>query len=162
MTNLHVLLVSFPIALLIAYGLVDLPLERLRRLSFWFPLKAFLVIAGTLFGYAAAIAGLLARKSYAVGALERWVRIHIYAAVSTLLLATLISLLHLAAIRLRMRPDTTSRLLGRLARVAESRAMVLAGLTALFAVFFTGAIGGIISLGPDNDWFTRALYRWLK
>src|SRR3989344_4809697 len=95
--NLHVIAVHFPIALLTLYSLMELVRSRkIAALPYWFYLKAFLVILGTLSAINAAALGKLLTLSRGIP-LEGAVLMHTLFAVATIAIFGIIAILYLPA-----------------------------------------------------------------
>lgn len=64
-TNIHPLLVHFPIALLTVYSLLEaVPLKRIQKLPYWFYVKAVLLITGTISILPTILAGLVIEDQF--------------------------------------------------------------------------------------------------
>ncbi|MFA6503091.1 MAG: DUF2231 domain-containing protein [Candidatus Paceibacterota bacterium] len=165
--NIHPFFVHFPIALLAVYSLLELGAyvsPSLRRQSWMFPVKAFLLFVGVLAALAALVTGGIAEDLIeGVSARAYILEIHApFAAVTTVLYVVL------AAAYLNRVFDrngwfdavvATNRFLAwgwnvkkSIARlILDTWALPVIALLALVGMVITGALGAAIVYGPDID-----------
>lgn len=165
--NLHPLLTHFPVALLTIYSLLELiKLRRMSEQSYWFYIKACLVILGTVIGYATFFTGYIQKDEFTSGEIVKVVNAHFYAAISTLVIFTLLSIGYgiswlqregfvLSGVRWQKKLLTYS---SWLLSPIISFIMVFLGLT---AITITGALGGALAYGRDVDPFVNMMYKML-
>ncbi len=90
--NIHPILVHFPIALLTLYAVCELlPLKALTRQTYWFYVKAVLVITGTLGGVAAYLAGEAIEDQFKTASLSSLVETHSTFAITSILIFAILS-----------------------------------------------------------------------
>ncbi len=172
--NLHPIAVHFPIALLTLYSAMEVfRYRRVMEQSWWFPMKAFLVILGTLAANGALLTGeMLAEQLEASGALpsivathEQWAKmtIGIYSIIAA---AYLIVWMERTGVLNRLFPDPLSgfrdlfdrRLFPAARYFVKSYFSVIFALLGLAALTITGALGGSMVYGPDVDPVARIVY----
>lgn len=165
--NIHPFFVHFPIALLVAYSVLELSgylWPASRRVAWVSPVKAFMLFAGALAALVALVTGGMAEELIeGVNARAYILEVHSpFAGVTTLLYAIL------AAAYLVRVFDTKGwgdRIVGtnaffariwnlkkNLARfVLDTWALPVLALLALLGMIITGALGAAIVYGPDID-----------
>ncbi len=166
--NIHPIIVHFPIALLVVYALCELVrFSFVTRQSYWFYVKAVLVIVGSLSASVALESGETAAEMLT----ERnpLVRVHSNFAEISSWIFGIIAFSYLILWVHRVFPALFSEKLGALGRVI----MWLAGLVqrtpiivtlSLFGLLFvtvTGGLGGAIVYGSNFDPFMRPILTYL-
>ena len=166
--DFHPIVVHFPIAFLTLYSILEL-LHRWNRQPFWKPLRAVLVIIGTIGAYTALQTGEFAEESFRASLLMPVLELHsLLANVTTIVFAILagayvIDLLSTKNVweRLKLVPQRARIFLERVAhiilRTPLTYILVIIALTTLSLV---GALGGILVYGPDMDPVTKIVY-WM-
>ncbi|MEY4731608.1 MAG: hypothetical protein RL681_554 [Candidatus Parcubacteria bacterium] len=172
--DLHPIVVHFPIALFTLYSVMEaFRYRRVTELPWWFPMKALLVILGTLAANSALLTGeMIAEQlktsnalSSAVAVHEQWAKLTtgIY---SILALAYLIVWIERSGVLNRLFPDPAGgfrrlfdRRISPVARMfIRSDFAVTLALLGLAAITITGALGGGMVHGPDVDPVARLVY----
>jgi uncharacterized membrane protein len=168
--NIHPLLVHFPIAFLGLYAILEIfRFKILTRQTWWFYVKAVLVIAGAASGGPTILAGLYIKAQLQGGNLDPLILVHETFAICTIALAGLIALSYLAAwINRDFAPKSPSAFWqGELWRAvsAAQRCLIGGSQAAVLALFIlagisiTGALGGVIVYGPNFEPFAAFVYR---
>jgi len=178
--NIHPVFVHFPIALLVAYSVLELGayiFPVLRRQAWLFPIKAFLLFTGVITAFTS-----LATGDIAEGIIEDTSpRAFIIETHSAFAVATSVLYLVLAAAYLNRvfdmngwfdRIAATNGLLARgwafkkrLAHlILDTWLLPLVVLAALVTMTFTGALGAAIVYGPDIDPVVSYVYHlfWIQ
>jgi len=170
--NIHPLFVHFPIALLTLYGIFELlSFGKLSRQSYWFYVKAILVIAGTIAALLTLPTGEAAEKLFQNGdPLREVIKIHSNFAAITTWIFSLLGTAYLIAwgekeALIKAAPDSLVekiwKLLLSLKRIILfAPVRILLVLAGLAAITITGALGGSIVYGSDFDPFVRVIYNW--
>ena len=172
--NLHPIAVHFPIALLTLYSVMEM--FRYRRVveqPWWFHMKAFLVILGTLAANGASLTGeMIAEQLKASGVLpsivathEQWAKITI-GIYSLLAAAYLVVWMERTGVLNRLFPDPIGgfrdlfdrRLFPAARYFIKSYFSAVIALLGLIAITITGALGGSMVYGPDVDPVARIVY----
>ncbi|MEK7638398.1 MAG: hypothetical protein AAB375_03175 [Patescibacteria group bacterium] len=170
--DLHPLVVHFPIAFLSVYS--GMELFRFRFVTaapYWFYMKAFLVIAGSLGAGAAYLTGERAEELFQGSGLYELVELHARWAKGTTLVFGAIAAVYFVAWLTRL--ERVSRLelalgfshtwpydaLKRLVNwLTTSMLMVFPALVGMAGILVTGSLGGMLVYGPERDPFARILY----
>ena len=172
--NLHPIAVHFPIALLTLYSMMEMfRFRRVSELPWWFHMKAFLVILGTLAANVALLTGeMIAEQLETAGALpsivsthEQWAKITV-GIYSLLAAAYLIVWMERTGVLNRLFPEPVGgfrnifdRKLFPAARYfTKSYFAAAIALLGLIALTITGALGGSMVYGPDVDPVARVIY----
>lgn len=172
--NIHPLFVHFPIGLLVAYSVLEIGAglwPMLRRQTWVFPVKCFLLFVGAVGAVAALVTG---------GAAEDLIRqtnprafildVHSPVAVATTLLYLILSAAYL--VRIFDIQGWGNRIAGmnkvfawswNLKKrfwhyVLDTWLLPVLALIALVGMFVTGALGAAIVYGPDADPFVYFIY----
>jgi uncharacterized membrane protein len=168
------MLVHFPIAFLTLYTAMEVfRIRPLRELSWWFPMKAFLVILGSIAIEAAIFTGgLLEEKIEAAGEVPRIVEVHEQWAKLTagiyafLALAYLIVWMERTGVLNRLFSEPTNgfrslidrRLFPAARYLLRSWFAPAIAVLGFVALTITGALGGSMVYGPDIDPAARVIY----
>ena len=177
--NIHPLIVHFPIALLVAYSVLEISgyvWPASRRVAWVFPVKAFTLFVGTLAAFVALVTGEIAEELIEGSALGYILEVHsLVAGVTTILYVIL------AAAYLNRVFDKN----GWFDRIASSNAFLAWGwrakkyiahlildtwflpvvaLLALIGITVTGALGAAMVYGPNADPFVSFVYHlfWVQ
>lgn len=171
--NIHPLVVHFPIALLIVYTLCEIVRFRaVQAKPFWFYLKAFLVIVGSVAAIVTLQTGELAeealRESGNAGGPNPLIEAHsLFANIATWVYA-FIALMYVIAWIHREKPNFFAsfhflsvrwlfvRKVGRV--LFSAPVLIVLALVGLVAISVTGALGGAIVYGKDFDPFAAFVY----
>lgn len=167
--NVHPLFVHFPIAFLCLYSVLELlRFHGLQRQSWWFPLKAVLLIVGSISAFVALQTGELAEEAFESTDLMNVVELHsLFATTSTWIYVALTALyavrwLDLSGSGTRL-PQKFLRFWNALVRLEQQlfRAPILIVLAILgiTGMTFTGALGAVLVYGPEIDPAVSVLYR---
>lgn len=161
LSNIHPLVVHFPLALLILYSLLEFIFFKKAREKL-FITKAILVILGTISIFVAREAGELAAKGFTNGSLQNVLTLH-----QTFSLISLYIFLILSASYILMIIRRTNSNLSQAKLVLSLHAfasnpffLMLFALLGLFAITITGAMGGILVWGEANDPFAQIIYNF--
>lgn len=188
--NLHPLFVHFPIALLVLYALIEigLPLKvRIYRMlkwekAPWFPLmlspvwnsiKAFLVIAGTLFSFPTLQTGEVAEhiyreqalspESFAQSTIGKLIEMHSTFATLSVILFSVLAVGYVAYVLMQIQlSNSTLKTVCIYVQkiVLHPVVAIMLSLAGLFAITITGALGGAIAHGPTTDPVVEMIYNW--
>lgn len=166
MSNYHVLIVHFPIALLAIYSVLEiLRIPKLQDLLHHFHIKAFTVILGTGAAVAAGLTGKLIENRVNI-ADRRLVEIHSSVAQLTTAFFGIFALLYILAWAGREnmldRLPLLRKYLPVIEKIIASRWMILAGFIGLGLITLTGTLGGILVYGPNVDPVAGAVYKLLN
>lgn len=178
--NIHPLFVHFPIALLVVYSLIEIGaylLPSLRRQTWVFSVKVFLLVAGAFFAFLALVTGGIAEDLVEkVNQYAFIVKVHSPFAVAT----TLVYLVLLAAYLVRWfdmrgwgsRIVGTNSMLLRMWSfkkfvahiVLDTWLLSFLALVGLILLMITGALGAAIVYGPNIDPFVSFTYHlfWVQ
>lgn len=148
MINVHPLLVHFPIALLTIYSLLEIvPIKRIRKLPYWFYVKASFLIFGFISILPTILAGLIIEEQFTEQ--NKLVNLHSkfgeLSALIYMVLATIYAYSWINKLQAKMPINS-----------------IFAGIIAvagLISVLITGALGGTIVYGPNLDIFTSLIYK---
>ena len=168
--NIHPLLVHFPIGLLTLYTFFEVARVRvLTKQSYYFPLKAILVIFGTIGGVASILSGLWIKSSFMIGGDIGVVMAHEDMGYRTMVVYGCIAVIYFFQWIERSMPQsavvqhivvkTAIRWSRTLAKPAFLVVLSIIGFTLLS---LTGALGGSIALGPETDPFASFLYHYFS
>lgn len=167
--NIHPFLVHFPIAFLSVYGLMELiRIRYITSASYWFYVKASLVIIGSMGAVAAYLSGEEAEELFGE---TRLVEIHSqWAEMATIIFGS-IAVLYVIAWLFRLEIFNRFENLLNLnnlrvyviikriiSYLVGSFIMILPAFAGLVSIVITGALGGAIVYGPDIDLFVRFIY----
>ena len=169
--NLHPLIVHFPIAFLTLYAVLELlRFRQLTALSFWFHLKAVLVILGTISAIVALQTGELIEDMFRGTDLQSVLDYHSALANAAtdvfafLALCYIVRWADMEGIEKRM-PTRLSRLWKGLLRISMATLGTffapLIALIGLILMVFVGALGAVMVYGPDVDPAVRIIYNLL-
>lgn len=157
--DFHPIVVHFPVALLTGYAAMELVrIKRLLQVDTWFWIKTVFLLAGWIGALAAYKTGELA-----TGEIKNvLIQTHSTFAKFTVIVFGLLAILY--AIRVLARWfgvgfPILAQLSGFTERIRQSWVMGPAALIGLFAITFTGALGGAIVYGPDVDPFVSIIYK---
>lgn len=169
--NLHPIFVHFPIALLTSYAILELiRFQKVTNLSYWFYVKASLVIIGTISAYLTLLSGQLIEGAFKqkYGDL---VEIHsAWAEIATVIFSAIAVAYGISWFNKQFQYDFYKiNLLKSIWHIAlklqylvlETKLIFLLVLAGLFAITLTGVLGGIIAFGPDVDPLTKFIYKLL-
>lgn len=172
--NIHPLIVHFPIAFLFLYSILELIRFRgLNSHTFWLFSKSLTSILGAIGAVVASMAGELAEERFRGSEQLKYVEIHSTFATATTVLAVIVAVIY-AITWLK-----TTELPGRLFKidiigkiwnlllqihriVYRPPIMILLALALLVVLSVTGAIGGGIVYGPENDPLTKIIYQFIQ
>lgn len=164
--NIHPLFTHFPIALLTLYSLLEiLRFKKLTEQPYYFYLKGFLLIAGSLLSIGTYITGNLAEKMTGGGDL---IETHSQFATATVWFFGVLALVYLVRWIDLSKIDGTlvASRIGKAWIAAKKQASyiihspflpVLAGI-GFILITVTAALGGSIVYGPDVDPFVHFIY----
>jgi uncharacterized membrane protein len=164
--NIHPLLVHFPIAFFVTYAVFELiPFKSIKKQSFWFYIKAILVILGVLGAGAAVITGKLVENQFP----DKRSLISIHSTINELASAVfaIIAFAYLISwIQKSPKANVFVAKLGKLWKLAlktekivlETPVIYVLALAGLILISIGGALGGAIAYGPDFDPFTHFIY----
>lgn len=166
--DFHPIIVHFPIALLTVYAVLEL-IRRWTNDSYWKPLRAVLVITGTIGAFLALQTGDIAEESFRSSPLKPVLELHsLLANITTMTYGILagaygIDLLSHRNLwqRLRFIPKKATVLLEKVATfVLSSPTTYILVIIAFTTLSLVGALGGILVYGPDMDPITKVVY-WM-
>ncbi len=145
--NIHPLLVHFPIALLTTYAVLELlRFNFLTKQTYWFYVKAVILLAGTLAGYPTILAGFMAKSLIQASDTLQIIGRHQFFAISSVGIFTILSLVYLRA---WFKQNFS---------IINSFWVPLLALIGLGGLLITGALGGSAVYGPTNDPVTNWIY----
>lgn len=160
--NIHPIVVHFPIALLVIYGVCELiRFKIISEKPYWFYIKAFLSIVGILGAFVAYQAGEAIEHKFEAeyGAV---MRMHAnFARISIVIFGILAVSYFVAWVN---RVKSPSWWLWKLATriqllVLETPIVILLAILGLATISITGALGASIAHGPDSDIFVNFIYQ---
>ena len=161
MSDLHPLVVHFPIALLTLYAVLEcLRFHAVTSRVELFYTKAILAVTGTLGGLVAAQFGEIAQNAYLGSDTMKIIELHSAFADITNIVGGVISILYIAAwisrsgTRLKYK-----KFFHWCERATDSGWMIPLALLALATISTTGALGGSIVYGPNADPFVQLIYK---
>ena len=165
--NLHPILVHFPIALFTLYALLECArFKKLQEQAYYFYLKAFLVITGSLASSAAYITGDMQKDQLpADAAIRPIVEFHSTWALATITIFAVIALAYLIAwlnrqnVFTSIQNQTFRRITSAAHAFTQGWIIVPLALAGLISVTITGALGGSIVYGPNIDPVASFIYR---
>ena len=178
--NIHPLFVHFPIGLLVVYSVLEIiayAWPSIKRQSWIFPVKAFLLFAGALGAFAALFTGGIAKDLIRHTSNYTYViKVHSTFAAVTTILYVILAMAYL--VRIFDRNGWGNRIVGTnkfLASVwnfkkrfwyliLDTWLLPLIALLALIGMFVTGALGAAIVYGPNADPFVSFVYHlfWVQ
>ncbi len=171
--NIHPLFVHFPIGLLVVYSVLELGAvvwPALRRQTWLFSVKAFLLFAGVLAALVALVTGGMAEELVEDGARAYILEVHSPVAAATTVLYFIIAAAYLVRIfdakgwgnyvaglnSPFMRVWSVKKYVAHL--ILDTWFLPVLALLALVGMTVTGALGGAIVYGPDADPFISFIY----
>ena len=165
MLNIHPAIVHTPIGLLTLYSIFEvLRFKKLLDRSYWFYIKAVLVIVGFGGSLLAIGSGLLIKSEF-VG--DKVVEMHFWFGILTSILYGIIAFSYLVAwvqkeiYPFRLLKTSLWKFLVRLEIfIQKGWLLVPLSVVALMAIFITGALGGAIVYGPEVDPMVSLIYHW--
>ena len=157
---LHPAIIHLPIGLLVLYGLLELARwRRFIRLSFWAPMKAVLVVFGSLGAWAAVLSGELWADLLGENELLEIHEFFGYATAIVFSLLALAYLIHFKKIPFVSNSRASGRRLEKTAEfVLETPMIVFLTLIGLIFLVITGALGGGMAHGSETDPLTRFIF----
>lgn len=171
--NIHPLFVHFPIGLLVVYSVLEIGAyvwPTLRRQTWLFPVKAFLLFVGVLAAFATLVTGGIAEDLIATNPRAFILAVHAPIAVVTTLLYIILAAAYL--IRMFDQKGWGNRIIGLnlpfmriwsfkkyvAYLVLDTWLLPVLALLALVGMTFTGALGAAIVYGPNADPFISFIY----
>lgn len=171
--NIHPLFVHFPIGLLVAYSVLELGaycLPALRRQTWVFPVKAFLLFVGILGAFAALVTGGLAEDGISGTSRAFILKVHIPFAVTTTIFYALLAGAYIVRVfdvqgwgnsMVGMnipfiRIWSFKKYFAHL--ILDTWFLPVLALLALIGMTVTGALGAAIVYGFDADPFVSFIY----
>ncbi len=168
--NIHPLIVHFPIAFLFLYSCLELiRFKSLNGHTFWLFSKVLTSILGAFGAVGAVITGQLAEERFQGSSYMKYVEIHSSFAIITMILAVIVSVIYgitwLKTTELPgklFRTDSLGKLWDFLLKIQStvyrSWIMIILAILLLVSLIITGALGGGLVYGPENDPLTKILY----
>ena len=171
MSNIHPLVVHFPIALLSVYSLLEvLRIQVLTRQPWYFGNKVLLLITGTLGGAASLLTGDVAKETYIGTTVIKVVEMHeMFAQLSMLCygilcLAYCAHIIHRSSWVTRL-PQLIQKILTCLMKIkgilTRPLCPILLSSLGFLLLCFTGALGGALVYGPEVDPIVSFIYHLL-
>jgi len=173
--NIHPLFVHFPIGMLVVYSVLEIGayfLPALRRQSWLFPVKTFLLLVGVLAAFAALVTGGITEGILKEEADPNFFMVETHSSFAAA--TTILYIILAGAYLIRVfdqngwgdRIAGTNNLLIRLWNwkkkgahvVLDTWLLPVLALVALVGMFVTGALGAAIVYGPDEDPFITFVY----
>ena len=152
--DLHPILVHFPIALLLLYGIFELiSVRRLMAKPYWFYIKAILVIFGALGAIASFVTG---EEGIYYGKNTALIEAHANFAIAMVILSIFIALIYLVAWFAR---DNFQLFIWKF--LANRGAMIPLALAMIVVILITGSLGGAIVYGTDFDPLMKPIFKLL-
>ncbi len=166
--NIHPVFVHFPIALLTVYAIAELiRFKKLTQVSYFFYVKAILVISGTLSAFLALNTGEGA-ENLVDHSLRPLIEMHATFASASTWIFGIISALYLISwiskSELNQKIQTSSignywnKVVTLVNQILNSSFMILLALLGLMVITITGALGGAIVYGPNVDPIVNFIY----
>jgi len=173
--NIHPLFVHFPIGLLVAYSVLEIGayfLPALRRQTWLFPVKTFLLIVGVLAALATLVTGAMAEENFTEGDPQyRIIGVHAPFAIATTVLYFLLAGAYI--VRVFDVKGWGNRMVGMVNPfiriwnfkkyvaylILDTWLLPALALLALIGITVTGALGAAIVYGPNVDPFVTFIYR---
>lgn len=166
--NIHPVFVHFPIALMTFYAICELlRFKKLTNTTYWFYVKAVLVIAGTLSAFLALNTGELA-EHLADRGLRPLIETHSAFASASTWIFGIISLLYLISwiSRSELNQKILNSKIGSIwnkkvywaNKIINSWFIILLAFVGLCMITITGALGGAIVYGPNVDPIVSFIY----
>lgn len=152
--DLHPIIVHFPVALLVLYGVFELfSVRKLARMPYWFYVKAIFVIFGALGALAAFLTGKSA-SYYAKGV--ALVDMHARFATATVILSVIIALAYLLV---WFGKEKVQEYAWKF--LSNRGAMIPLALAIIILIIITGALGGAIIYGTQFDPLMAPVFKLL-
>lgn len=166
--NIHPILVHFPIALMTIYAIAELiRFQKVKDLAYWFYIKAFLLIAGTLTSFLALSTGETA-EHLSNRSLRPLIEIHSNFAGASVWIFGILSAVYLIALinKSSFNQKLIDSSFGKIwnikvniaNRILNSYLPIILALAGLIAITITGALGGAIVYGPEVDPIVNFIY----
>jgi uncharacterized membrane protein len=157
--NIHPIFVHFPIALLTIYSAFEiLRFHWLTSQSWYQPVKIAFLFAGTLGATAALITGEMAEGL--IGGVYHIVEVHqLFAKITALIFGILC--VHYLALVATPRYGEKHPWLVSIQKAFPAPILIILAVLGLASITITGAIGGAMVFGPDNDPLTSLIIRML-
>lgn len=160
--NIHPIVVHFPIAFLMIYGMCELiRFKIITGKPYWFYIKAFLAIVGILSAFAAYQAGDAIEHQFEAE-YGNVMRVHADFAVLSIIIFGIAAASYFVAWVNRVK-SLSWPLWGLATRiqklVLETPIVIILAVAGLVAISITGALGAAIAHGTDSDIFVRFIYR---
>jgi uncharacterized membrane protein len=165
--NIHPLFVHFPIGILVLYVAVELlSATRLEHLSYWFPLRAILVIVGSLAAMLTLPTGEMAEHALHLDAqLHQVAETHsLFAGITTAVFgvlggAYLITAINRSSYARKFEAHRTWRFVTRIANIIQKKPLrITLAVAGLAVLTITGGLGAAIALGYNVDPFVTFIY----
>lgn len=168
---IHPIFVHFPIALLSLYAALEIfRINILTRQSYYFPLKAILVILGSIAAFITAQTGEIdegALRAVNSTAIHKTLALHSTFADVTTWIFAIIAIVYLLAwlsqSNFNFKNNTIIAQLCKYANILYNQYAIIIGLAVLglIAVTITGALGGSLVHGANADPFMAPVINWL-
>ncbi len=167
--NIHPIFVHFPIALLTIYAVAELiRFEKIKSLTYWFYVKAILVIVGVLSSFLALSTGEQA-EHLQPETLEPLIETHAtFANISTwifvfLAAIYLVSWVNKSTLNNYLLSSKFAKIWNIKVNIANkvinSYLTIILAFVGLISITITGALGGAIVYGPDVDPIVSFVYK---
>ncbi len=165
-TNIHPLLVHFPIAFLGLYAVTEIArFKFLTRQPYWFYVRATLVIAGAAMVWPTIIAGGLMEEQFKGTSLQKVIDVHSSFGAFTGLLFSIIGAAYILEWYRLMKSSANANgyrpsVLVRIGSwLVNSKLIILLALIGLVTITITGALGASMVYGPNSDPFVKIIYQ---
>jgi hypothetical protein len=139
--------------------------KKITLLPYWFYIKAVFVICGTGIGYATFLSGYVLRDDYKLESILKVINSHMWFAIGTLIIFSLLSIGYLIAWLEREKlflSNSNSKLvifLLAIKKILHSTVICIFGAILGFAgIMITGALGGALAHGRDIDPVVNFIY----